>query len=488
MNRQLVYTALIFFFLLVLGVRSGTAQLLEDRNKLRTERGPRRNFSNDKVKTPSKTKDPRVERAGNVKYSQAGTIDNQNRNVNLKARMPKSKDAVVKKQNVKNKTVRPTFTDKRIVIIPKYSEPGTIDNKNRNVKLSARTPKEKKSVVREHKIKSRSVAPTFTDQRIVINPRFTPVGTIDNRNRNVKFSDRHPSPSTFTDTKYKVDNRSVRPTFTDINFKVVPRTTSISTANTRYKTNIRAVAPTFSNIKYKVETRSIAPTYSNIKYKINPRTVSITTSDTKFKINPRSVAPTYTNIKYKVNPRSITTTTSNTKFKTNIRSISTTTSNTKYKIAPRSISTTYSNTRFNVKPRYSKEATYSNTRFYVNPRFSKPPSYVKNPAGKKDGFPMFDRSLRQWPLHWSGAETEFEGFKTKKHKIPHDAHPSANYLTAKYDDSAWVREAKRKTSVTWVRVFGNKNEPKGVSKKPKKAKFDKDEAEIWNNEGREYTR
>ncbi len=76
----------------------------------------------------------------------------------------------------------------------------------------------------------------------------------------------------------------------------------------------------------------------------------------------------------------------------------------------------------------------------------------------------------------------------KKRRKAKNSHPSANYLTAKYDDSRMMRNTKRNVSVTWVRVFGNKTQPKGVKKKVDKAKFDKDEKDIWNNKEREYTR
>lgn len=94
------------------------------------------------------------------------------------------------------------------------------------------------------------------------------------------------------------------------------------------------------------------------------------------------------------------------------------------------------------------------------------------------------RSRKKSPHH---EQTNYLARMKKMHKVK-DAHPSANYLSAKYDGSALIREVKRKTSVTWVRIFGNKTQPDGVIKNNKKAKFDKEEKNIWNNEEREYTR
>lgn len=168
----------------------------------------------------------------------------------------------------------------------------------------------------------------------------------------------------------------------------------------------------------------------------------------------------------------------------------------------------------------------------VRPRYSKPPAYVTNPAsGQRKGFMPTIQLFQPKPRYKQGKESQFFGpsvkpvyrssnsmakhnksiesyqkhiakggekgpyhdqtshlVKTKKMKKPKNAHPSANYLSAKYNNSASVRNSKRKFNITWVRTFGNKTQPKGVKKKPEKSKFDKDEKDIWNNKEREYTR
>ncbi len=68
-----------------------------------------------------------------------------------------------------------------------------------------------------------------------------------------------------------------------------------------------------------------------------------------------------------------------------------------------------------------------------------------------------------------------------------DFHPSTAYLNAKYVKSKLVRDGLQKFNILLVRVHGNKTQPRGVHKKSKKLKFDKDETIIWNNKEREYT-
>ncbi|MFY0627951.1 MAG: hypothetical protein JXR07_16760 [Reichenbachiella sp.] len=187
--------------------------------------------------------------------------------------------------------------------------------------------------------------------------------------------------------------------------------------------------------------------------------------------------------------------------------------------------------KIKVNPRYTYKDKNSGVR-NVNPRFSKAPSYVAYPASnQKKGFLPTIQLFQPKPRYKQGKESNYFGprvkavyspsnsmakhnqnledyqkhisksgkkgpyddqtnhmFKTKRMKRPKNSHPSAMYLSAKYDNNSTVRSTKRKFSVTWVRVFGNKTQPKGVKKKPGKSKFDKDEQEIWNNEEREYTR
>ena len=88
-----------------------------------------------------------------------------------------------------------------------------------------------------------------------------------------------------------------------------------------------------------------------------------------------------------------------------------------------------------------------------------------------------NRNLRFSP----NAQMANYELKTKKMSKKSQMHPSANYLSAKYYKSRTVRNTKRKFNVVWVRTFGNKIQPDAVKKKTKKAKFDKDEIEIWNN-------
>lgn len=194
-----------------------------------------------------------------------------------------------------------------------------------------------------------------------------------------------------------------------------------------------------------------------------------------------------------------------------------------------------------INPRYS-EWKQAGKVIVVKPRFTTPPTYTrtKPPGNRKKGFLPNFNLYRKPPKHKPGPHSEYAGSmkekvqkpgpnseyagamkekvqkpfpagehnkniksykkftnrnlifspgaklanfeaKTKKRRKGHDAYPSANYISAKYYKSRTVREVKRKFNVIWVRMHGNKIQPDAVKKKSKKAKFDKDEIEIWNN-------
>lgn len=194
------------------------------------------------------------------------------------------------------------------------------------------------------------------------------------------------------------------------------------------------------------------------------------------------------------------------------------------KISPRFTQTNAGEVSKKVKPRYS-EWKQAGKVVVVKPRFTTPPTYSRTkPAGnRKKGF-LSDFNLYRKPAkHKAGPNSQYAGtmknkyqkplavgdhnqniksytkfknrnlmfspnaqmanyeLKTKKMRKKSKMHPSANYLSAKYYKSRTVRNTKRKFNVVWVRMHGNKIQPDAVKKKPKKAKFDKDEIDIWNN-------
>ncbi len=91
------------------------------------------------------------------------------------------------------------------------------------------------------------------------------------------------------------------------------------------------------------------------------------------------------------------------------------------------------------------------------------------------------------PDHKRPEFAEYTG-KFNKQKKGRNMHPSANYMYAKYKNSRIARDVIQKASVLWVRVHMNQTDPKGVKKKAPKLKYDKDESDIWNNQEREYTK
>lgn len=144
--------------------------------------------------------------------------------------------------------------------------------------------------------------------------------------------------------------------------------------------------------------------------------------------------------------------------------------------------------KYNINPKYSRASSPKYAR--VNPRFSKPhaPIKIKAPKRNKPGFlasiqfqkPLItilggasDRSVQNDYAKYIG--------KQKKQKKEKGMHPSANHLKVKNTKSEWVRNSRRKFNVIWVRINGNKTQPKTDKQKPKKIKFDKDEKDIWNN-------
>lgn len=177
-----------------------------------------------------------------------------------------------------------------------------------------------------------------------------------------------------------------------------------------------------------------------------------------------------------------------------------------------------------INPRYSQWKQVGKVQV-IKPRFTVPPTYSRTkPAGNRNkGFLPNFNLYRKPAKHKAGPNSQYAGvmknkyqkplpvgdhnqniksytkfsnrnmrfspnaemanyeLKTKKRRKKSNMHPSANYLSAKYYKSRSVRNTKRKFNVVWVRMNGNKIQPDAVKKKTKKAKFDKDEIDIWNN-------
>ncbi len=162
-----------------------------------------------------------------------------------------------------------------------------------------------------------------------------------------------------------------------------------------------------------------------------------------------------------------------------------------------------------VNPRYSKYVAGQGMDRVVNPRFSVNPLYVYKYIKPRSasGSMVFstpriahyikrkkNRGEEDWNGPWIKIQDhkrpEFASYtgKIKKQKKGRHMHPSSNYLFAKHNNSELARDLMQKASILWVRVHMNQTDPKSVRKKTPKLKFDKDEAEIWNNKEREYTK
>jgi hypothetical protein len=146
-------------------------------------------------------------------------------------------------------------------------------------------------------------------------------------------------------------------------------------------------------------------------------------------------------------------------------------------------------------PRYSQSIAGQGSNRTVNPRFSKDPgnfgsSWVPTPKTASNEGMVFNFPSRAYKAN--RIKNNGEGDYNPKYngvakRGGKDFHPSSAYRSAKYKNSKFVRNSLQKFNILMVKANGNKTQPKGVNKKSKKTKYDKDEAEIWNNKEREYT-
>ncbi|UXX79771.1 hypothetical protein N7E81_01435 [Reichenbachiella carrageenanivorans] len=346
--------------------------------------------------------------------------------------------------------------------------------------------------------KTRSTTPaTKAGGKQKVNPKFSVTTAGQARNRKI-------SPRYSQNNAGQVKGKKVSPRFSQNNAgqvkgkKVNPRYTQSNAGQSDNK----KIVPRFSIINAgQVDGKKIAPRFSppstsHLKgKKISPRyTQSHAGQSGVKKISPRFSVMTAGQVKSKkINPRFTQTNAGQVKGKA-------------------------------INPRYS-EWKQAGKVVIVKPRFTTPPTYSRTkPAGNREkgflpGFNLYRKPAKHKPgpgSQYAGATKEkvqkpnhagehnkniksykkyknksmmfspnsqvsnFE-LKTKKMRKKRDMHPSANYLSAKYYKSRTVRNTKRKFNVMWVRMYGNKTQPDAVKKKTKKAKFDKDEIEIWNN-------
>lgn len=74
----------------------------------------------------------------------------------------------------------------------------------------------------------------------------------------------------------------------------------------------------------------------------------------------------------------------------------------------------------------------------------------------------------------------YTGTYKKKWITENNMHPSANYTKAN-QDSEMIRNSMRKWNLFWTRVNRNKQQPNAVTDTTLKPKFDRKEAQIWND-------
>jgi len=152
-----------------------------------------------------------------------------------------------------------------------------------------------------------------------------------------------------------------------------------------------------------------------------------------------------------------------------------------------------------IKPKYTR--LKDKDRFYVNEKIKNTPREDMSDVE----FSGFSRKQKKWykdlndismsgnladfegpvrmPLYWpveTRQQNEYKGDFKRKWMNAHKMHPSANYRIAN-QDSELIRESLRKWNIFWTRVNRNKEQPDAVTDKISKPKFDRKEAEIWND-------
>lgn len=184
-------------------------------------------------------------------------------------------------------------------------------------------------------------------------------------------------------------------------------------------------------------------------------------------------------------------------------------------VSPRySIGSPFTKKDLKVSPRYSVGSPYDDISWdWIKPRYSvnKHRFDVDERRAKARIYPWEHtkyKGMSKKKLEWyvslgnlisSGVTANFEGsnklpvydpqpakaataytgdFKLKWIK-QHEMHPSSNYARPN-QDSELVRNSLRKWNVFWTRLNRNKVQPDAVTDKISKPKFDRKEAEIWN--------
>ncbi|MBU2915277.1 hypothetical protein KO526_14865 [Reichenbachiella agariperforans] len=495
---------------MLLATENSYAQLLEDRNKLKTHSKKREGFSpfKKRIKKSKAQGKPSVVKADKPKFSKNVAGDHKARKINPKFSKPqksKSRYAVQPRYSRENAGQ----SGRGIKVNPRYSQNNAGQSK-RKFKVSPRYSQENAGQVgRKWKIsprftqehagnygRSKKIQPRFSQQnagqishKMSVNPRFTQEHA-GNYGRQKKIQPRF-SQQNAGQISQKM---SVNPRFTQEHAgnygrqkKIQPRFSQQNSGQISHKMK---VSPRFTQEnagevghKIVINPRFTQENAGQVGHKIvvNPRFTQNNAGEYKKKnIKPRfskenagefghgtRVRPRYTrnnagDVPYrKVSPR--------------------------YSIPPDYAKATANNqksgflTNVNLiidRAKYKKQpAQKSLGPKTVKPTYSQPNTAGQHNESIKSYKKQTDKSVRNSPNYQLATYTG----KVRKLRKTSDMHPSARHLSAKGDDSRIVRDTKRKLNVSWVRMFGNQTQPDAVKDKVGKAKFDKDEKDIWNN-------
>ncbi len=158
-----------------------------------------------------------------------------------------------------------------------------------------------------------------------------------------------------------------------------------------------------------------------------------------------------------------------------------------YKVSPRySPGNPFRGSQFRVSPRYSPGNPFRGADYKVSPRYSQGNRferfYFKVQPRYSTGKNRFvvDRKAKKWARYYN-ITSDYKGDWKLSKRGAGDQHPSSNYHFASRFSSPKIRKVFRKWNIFWVRMNGNKEDPKGVKASVRSPKFDKKEKDLWNN-------
>ncbi len=377
--------------------------------------------------------------------------------------------------------------------------------------------------------RNRVVAPRYSASgpsgifgKVRVSPRYSPASPfLSGRYTNV--SPRYSPGSPFRGKRYDRVARSVGSPFKGKTFRVSPRYSPESPFSSKsFRVSPRYSAPNpFSKSQFNVSPRFSKPNpFADKQFAVSPRYSKPNPfSKRQFNVSPRySKDIQYDDKRYNKSVRYTTFQPfKGAKYKSVTRfSEGSPFRNKDYRVNPRYSKDDPFKDNYNRSPRYSVGSPFQSKSFKINPRYSRERNLFDTGSGKKFSqgeWALFDRSVTtkgKWVVNFNellrsfnrkrfegpfevppedkkeykslaSENADYEGNFSTKWPKSKDMHPGAKYHQASNISSTAVREGLRKWNIFWVRMNRNQEMPDGTKEKVKEPKFDKKEAEIWND-------